>query len=864
MSVFCGWQSAKRKRICLTANRTAGGAGRLIAGATGFAVRRDGKTSPAKGRGTGEAGGGVLSAFWRQIFARQGEPTWCAASAPGSPGLIEMKDGKSMAEEKREWLPASEWNDAVEKITAAQTRLDPKGGAWLNPMGRAWLNSMCREQLSPEEWYKHNYSTVQTTNQKAVQNDLDDPLSANEGFKQFQAWIKTATKPLLFPADRKRVKQELAEHYEERVESLTENGMSLDDAREKAVELLGSPEETGALLRRVHKPWLGWVLWLLRLVVAALLIVALVEPISESGNLRFWTKHRVLQKFNLADRTYENGTKHQITTIAERTWTAGEDIEFGPFTVSCEDVIYRYQREEWLSEYDDEREPEYRQEVHVLLRFTGAPWEKLSEDVSVVDSNGNFYTGGAVFGTSEYVSVWKQRVLPWAYVVDVNRNFWGEKTVNRLDILLGQGESAQKLSVWLGDWELRDVEALPGEEEINTASMVERLTDQCTEWKELGAAAPAAERKDAMELSILRAVLLPNAEMDQEPTEAEEGDFQTPDCGTVECILAVRGDMALQPFAADVLEQRLRIVDPAQGPDAPAIHCSIIKKEICRNVSFWEVCWDTVPGTKEYELQYWPTQEGAAGTLRLKLDFAQPTANMAFRRAVSEAGFPARDPELVLDLKVDGGISYKNDDITTKDCTLGLATEGDHVLVTRLYKEKLGWSASRLDSWPAAEGVYYTPLQDCWDGRWGGRLDIFRGMGLHGDKEPHDRRIPAFAVKATGANASLTLILEKHGDSDPAGQVGRFPLLLQETKEGWFIFRWDYLDIVSHGHMEEMNPSTHFKLDDEGYSLLYRWIIGYPVMDFMKIYRYHIDAYLELTTMDADGTILKEVTWKLP
>lgn len=248
------------------------------------------------------------------------------------------------------------------------------------------------------------------------------------------------------------------------------------------------------------------------------------------------------------------------------------------------------------------------------------------------------------------------------------------------------------------------------------------------------------------------------------------------------------------------------------------------------------------------------------------LDFALPTANLAFRRAMSGAGYPARDPELVLDLKVDG-ISFDNDDITTKDCTLGLVTEGDHVLVTRLYKEKLGWNASRLESWPAAEGVYYTPLQGCWSGLWGDRLRVFSGMGLHGDKDPHDRRIPAFAVKASGANASLTLILEEHSDSEPARPVGRFPLLLQETKEGWFIFRWDYLDIVSHGHREEgesipgVDVYPTFELDDESYSQLLQWIYNYQ---FMELHLRYMDAYLELTTMDADGTVLQEVTWKLP
>ncbi len=366
-------------------------------------------------------------------------------------------------EEKIEWLPASEWNDAAEKRAGAKTWLDSKG----------------RDHRPPEERSEPIDPSDRSTYPKELTDALLDPLSVYDGLERFQIWVNLATKPLFFPPDRKRVKQEFTEHFEERVETLTEHGASLGEARKQAVKMLGDPAETGELLRVVHKPWLGWLLRLFRLAVAVLLIAVTLKLIDGTDNLRFLTKHQVLQEFSLADKTMEDGTKIQITSYAERSWTGGEEIQFGGFTVSCEDVIYRYRRMEWFPEDYPASDPDYGEETAVLLRLTGAPWgaklpRNFDEYVRIVDDNGVVYNCSDdeyYNGLSQHIRVIDTRVLPWAYVVCIdfhNGGAWPDDA-KRLDIYLGKGEATQKISVWLGDWTLLGSEDFPGGDAYDAA-----------------------------------------------------------------------------------------------------------------------------------------------------------------------------------------------------------------------------------------------------------------------------------------------------------------------------------------------------------------------------------------------------------
>ena len=87
-----------------------------------------------------------------------------------------------------------------------------------------------------------------------------------------QKWVETAVKQMKFPPDRKYVRQELWDHLLDSRDHRVEQGMDLKEAEEASVKAMGDPVETGKLLNKVHRPWLGW-LW--RASRLALLVVCL-------------------------------------------------------------------------------------------------------------------------------------------------------------------------------------------------------------------------------------------------------------------------------------------------------------------------------------------------------------------------------------------------------------------------------------------------------------------------------------------------------------------------------------------------------------------------------------------------------------
>lgn len=455
----------------------------------------------------------------------------------------------------------------------------------------------------------------------------NDSWEEKTGVDALADWLKKATRPLYWPPDRRQVRRELRDHVDERVEGLQNRGLSLGDARRETLKRMGDPAETGALLRQVHQPGLGWTQAFLRLVITTLLLIVMFALLfGVKYYSRFLSRTGVLQEFGLADETISYGGKEttiKYTAIAERPAVCDDEVEFGPFTVSCEDVIYRYRRKDWINSDDDITNSDFSLEAAVLLRFTAAPWYKLPQDfngyVRIVDDNGVEYDaleGGAL-------EAWNRRVLPWATVLCVEFRYgdWPEE-VGRLDVYLGQGSAERKLSVRLEDWELRDLDVLPREDEADPAAWKERLDYAWyASWDaqtELGAF--AGEESGGIRLSMPRATLNTYPEA---PEGAGEPSWDEPwnifHGQAASCLLLIQGDMGKQPLSTVALRDRLRIVNPELGPDAPAVPCAIYSVEICRDLSVWQVCWQTDAEAVRYELQYRPAPEDPAASLTLEL-----------------------------------------------------------------------------------------------------------------------------------------------------------------------------------------------------------------------------------------------------
>ena len=75
-------------------------------------------------------------------------------------------------------------------------------------------------------------------------------------------WLDEAVKGIRFGPDRAAVRAELEAHLEDKEADLRRifPDMTPEEAEARALSQMGSPEEIGKELARIHKPWLGY-LW---------------------------------------------------------------------------------------------------------------------------------------------------------------------------------------------------------------------------------------------------------------------------------------------------------------------------------------------------------------------------------------------------------------------------------------------------------------------------------------------------------------------------------------------------------------------------------------------------------------------------
>lgn len=85
-------------------------------------------------------------------------------------------------------------------------------------------------------------------------------------------YLQRVRKHILYVFDRDSIEQELAQHLQDAMDDLREEGYSKEEAETLAVQRMGSPEEVGKQLNKEHHPVLGYA-WLLSAVVLACLVI---------------------------------------------------------------------------------------------------------------------------------------------------------------------------------------------------------------------------------------------------------------------------------------------------------------------------------------------------------------------------------------------------------------------------------------------------------------------------------------------------------------------------------------------------------------------------------------------------------------
>lgn len=88
-------------------------------------------------------------------------------------------------------------------------------------------------------------------------------------------WCREVTEQVRFKPDRDKIWDELIAHIEDRTEDMKSRGYTEEEAESRAVAAMGDPAEVGRQLNAVHKPWLGW-LWIVSKVLVILTLIVSV------------------------------------------------------------------------------------------------------------------------------------------------------------------------------------------------------------------------------------------------------------------------------------------------------------------------------------------------------------------------------------------------------------------------------------------------------------------------------------------------------------------------------------------------------------------------------------------------------------
>lgn len=127
-----------------------------------------------------------------------------------------------------------------------------------------------------------------------------------ETLRYIEQWCDDAVSYIRFQPDRPPVRQELLEHMQDKYNGYLAQGLSAGEAERRTVREMGAAGETGVLLRKVHKPYLGWLWRTTQWVLVIALIVAAVSGVRWGKDLTY--DEAIYEYFDpFAEGVYETG-----------------------------------------------------------------------------------------------------------------------------------------------------------------------------------------------------------------------------------------------------------------------------------------------------------------------------------------------------------------------------------------------------------------------------------------------------------------------------------------------------------------------------------------------------------------------------
>lgn len=220
-------------------------------------------------------------------------------------------------------------------------------------------------------------------------------------------WLETAVSGIRFKPDRAEVRAELLAHVEDKTLDLMRifPNIDPDEAQERALAGMGDPEELKISLAKIHRPWLGYLWQVSRVLTVVLLVLTLI--LWGSRAVENWKARYADQKYNqengydwnYVDECYESGID---PWRADGPYPAKDDgtIRTPLASLHPESSVwtggYRFRLERaGLFCFQDGTEDPGEWWLFCEARALGLPWEPMSVEVisrlRAVDSTGRTY-----------------------------------------------------------------------------------------------------------------------------------------------------------------------------------------------------------------------------------------------------------------------------------------------------------------------------------------------------------------------------------------------------------------------------------------------------------------------------------------
>lgn len=200
-------------------------------------------------------------------------------------------------------------------------------------------------------------------------------------------WCHEASRYIRFKPDREQVYQELLAHLFDKVDDFENSGMKREEALKEAIEAMGDATEIGLMMRKIHKPYLGY-FWRLTQVLLVLSFLLIFYVCRQAGGIRniidelkpqkdYWEEQR---------QVYDRDSAYEL--IADLTPNCEVTIE--GYHLSIPKVLH------WKLEYEEDGKAYQSDTFKFILKAKHSPLLDapmgILEHLTAIDSLGNYYT----------------------------------------------------------------------------------------------------------------------------------------------------------------------------------------------------------------------------------------------------------------------------------------------------------------------------------------------------------------------------------------------------------------------------------------------------------------------------------------